>query len=61
MLASTQCAVAVQHRGACVNLISLTRAGDLAVSDWYASPRSLTLSQAGHDVVGRELLRLESR
>ena len=56
-LAGEQCVVIAQQGGSCVDLADLVRVKELSVDDWKTS-RGRALTQHGHDVVGRELLRL---
>jgi hypothetical protein len=55
-LADEQCAVIAENGGSCVDLADLHVKG-FRVGDRHAS-RGVVLTQHGHDVVGRELLRL---
>ena len=56
-LAESQCTVMAANGGSCVNLEDLVQAKKLNVGDGK-SARGALLNQRGHDVVGRELLRL---
>lgn len=56
-LAAIQCSVIVRNRGFCVNLTELTRGPGPSVRD-RALARKHPMTQAEHDLVARELLRL---
>ena len=56
-MATIQCSVIVRNRGLCVNLSDLTRGHGLRARDRAVARKDL-MTQAEHDLVVRELLRL---